>query len=73
MLPEKNEDAMHVQALAGLILVLMCALSLVGVALLRQPIAQMFGGYRVAPWLWSIPVSLFYQVCGRSLGTGALE
>jgi len=59
MLPEKHEEATNVQALAFLILVAMCGLSLLGVAGFRHPIARLLGAERFAPLLWGVPVSLF--------------
>jgi O-antigen/teichoic acid export membrane protein len=61
MLPERHEDAANVQALAFLILIGMCGLSLLGVAMFRHPIAaRLLGEERFASWLWGVPVSLFW-------------
>ena len=73
MLPEKDEEAANLQLLSLLVLLGMCALSLVGVVLFQYPMARMLREPRLAPWLWGVPISLFvsglYQIlnywCGR--------
>jgi len=66
MLPEEEREAANLQVLALLILLGMCALSLVCVAVGRHPIAVALGEPQLAPWLWGVPISLLatglYQI-----------
>jgi len=66
MLPETDEEGANILFLAVLMLTGISAGSFLLVALLRSPLAQLFGDVRLGLWLWTLPLALFvnglYQV-----------
>lgn len=58
VLPEKDEDAANLLVLSICICFGMAVLSLVLVALFRNPVANLLGAPKLAPWLWFMPLSL---------------
>lgn len=58
VLPEKDEDAANLLVLSICICFGMAILTLILVALFRNPIASLFGAPKLAPWLWFMPISL---------------
>jgi O-antigen/teichoic acid export membrane protein len=72
VLPEKDESAANVLALALLIAAAVAALALVLIALLFRPLARLLADANSALWLWTIPPFILltgiYQV-GYNWGT----
>ncbi len=58
VLPEKDEDAANLLVLSICICFGMAVLTLILVALFRNPLATLFGAPELAPWLWFMPLSL---------------
>ncbi len=58
VLPEKDEDAANLLVLSICICFGMAVLSLVLVALFRNPVANLLGAPKLASWLWFMPLSL---------------
>src|SRR5690554_6729775 len=58
VLPEKDEDAANLLVLSICICFGMAVLTLILVALFRNPLASLFGVPKLAPWLWFMPLSL---------------
>lgn len=58
VLPEKDEDAANLLVLSILICFGMAVLTLILVALFRNPVANLLGAPELAPWLWFMPLSL---------------
>jgi lipopolysaccharide exporter len=58
VLPEKDEDAVNLLVLSISITLIMSLLTLIMVALFRQPVARLLGAPELAPWLWFLPLSL---------------
>lgn len=58
VLPEKDEDAANLLVLSICICFGMAVLTLILVALFRNPVANLLGAPKLAPWLWFMPLSL---------------
>jgi|CZCA01.1.fsa_nt_gi O-antigen/teichoic acid export membrane protein len=58
VLPEQDEDAANLLVLSICICFGMAALTLILVALFRNPVANLLGAPELAPWLWFMPLSL---------------
>ena len=58
VLPEKDEDAANLLVLSICICFGMAVLTLILVAVVRNPVANLLGAPELAPWLWFMPLSL---------------
>lgn len=58
VLPEKDEDAANLLVLSICICFGMAVLTLILVAIVRNPVANLLGAPELAPWLWFMPLSL---------------
>ncbi|HBC32300.1 MAG TPA: translocase [Clostridiales bacterium] len=58
VLSEKDEDAANLLVLSICICFGMAVLTLVLVTLFRNPVANLLGAPKLAPWLWFMPLSL---------------
>lgn len=58
VLPEKDEDAANLLVLSICICLGMAALTLLVVALFRNPVAKLLGAPELTMWLWFLPLSL---------------
>lgn len=58
VLPEKDEDAANLLVLSICICFCMAVLTLILVSLFRNPVANLLGAPKLAPWLWLLPLSI---------------
>ena len=58
MLPETDEDAVHVGALAGMLSISACLVALIAVIFFNQEIAAALNNQSIAPWLFIVPLGI---------------